>query len=96
MKHTPTPWKIEVVEGLSIYGPEGLLLADLKGNHQTKANAAFIVKAVNCHEEMLTALRSVRNEYRRYVLNDPKNIEDAIGSRVLAQIDRAITKAEGK
>lgn len=45
---------------------------------------------------LLEAAISVRNEYRSYVLNDPKNLEDAKGSRILAQIDRAIAQAEAK
>ena len=89
--HTPTPLKMEYWDG-AIITPE--LLRDKLGT--SLAHSKRIVRAVNSHEELLTALRSVRNEFRAYVLNDPKNLETALGSRILAQIDRAITKAEGK
>lgn len=94
--HTPGPW---------IIGNRGMVYtADLRkaiascenlGHDEpgeADANARLIVAA----PEMLEALISVRNEYRRYVLNDPKNLEDAVGSRVLAKIDAAIAKAEGR
>lgn len=55
--HTPGPWKVEVVEELSIYGPEGCPLAQLQGHHRTRANAHFIVTAVNSHEELLEATK---------------------------------------
>lgn len=84
-EHTPTPLQ---------YTEELDLRKDLKDAGWISSRVDGIVRAVNSHEEMLTALRSVRNEFRAYVLNDPKNLETAIGSQVLAQIDRAITKAE--
>lgn len=79
--YTPTP--SEIVKKLKAYQPINA------------SEFSYVVRAVNAHEEMLDALRSVRNEYRAYVLNDA-NMEDAKGSRILAQIDRAIAKAEGK
>lgn len=96
-QHTPTPWRLDK-ENPDLVRDEkdGFLVTKVTGANdlESHANAEFIVRAVNSHEEMLIALRSVRNEFRAYVLNDPKNLETANGSRILAQIDRAIAKAE--
>lgn len=110
VQHTPTPWGFEkinydayssairTIDPLSKELNGGsFTVAHLAGaNGVAEANAEFIVRAVNSHEVLLSALRSVRNEYRSYILNDPNNLQDSKGSRILAQIDYAISEAEGR
>ena len=67
MEHTPTPWTVfnpdndqHIGDYLEIYH-ESILIADVlrPGPVDAKANAAFIVKAVNSHEELLESLQSI-------------------------------------
>lgn len=61
-KHTPTPWEIlEDKLCIDIKGLDGLFICALADRHydQDKANAQFIVKAVNSHDEMVNALGDV-------------------------------------
>lgn len=88
-QHTPTPWKTMTLNPYIFSGeePEEIAVArfDMKlPLDQQKANAAFIVKAVNCHEELLEAAKSMQAEIRRRV-----------GFTATAW-DEAIAKAEGK
>jgi len=73
-KHTPTPWYQHPTDNGDDCdtntdisgGPEGHTLAHCyTGYHETytaEANAAYIVKAVNCHEELFDALLSMVKE----------------------------------
>src|ERR1700676_1035431 len=59
--HTPLPWK---VDGKSILFANDKVLADkIEGfstsDSQDEVNAAFIVRAVNCHEALLGALKDI-------------------------------------
>lgn len=51
--HTPTPWKLD---GTMVYDTEGHYVAKVSVEEGT-ANAAYIVRAVNAHEELLRALK---------------------------------------
>lgn len=51
MTHTPTPWDVDIMGYLRGPSNENIL--------EVKENAAFIVKAVNCHEELLAACKSI-------------------------------------
>lgn len=55
-KHAPTPWIIDGCSGRMITTPGGYygFIADV----DTKANAAFIVRAVNNHERLVEALEA--------------------------------------
>lgn len=59
--HTPTPWRQgksfpEFVIGCE--EPDGRIIADLGGHRDVAfANAEYIVRAVNNHEELLEALK---------------------------------------
>lgn len=67
-QHTPTPWKV-AESGTWIGGTDnvnsfkaGFLqeIAELRDHHgRGRANAAFIVRAVNAHEELLVILKMV-------------------------------------
>ena len=73
---TPTPWGIERTRDTLWVGPmrpDGIKVASIvfslhcgpdytdEANDQERANAAFIVKAVNSHTALVTALRAARN-----------------------------------
>lgn len=58
-KHTPTPWH---VAGYGILGPKAVLSDQIcvtmnsRPVEERKANVDFIVRAVNAHDELLSAL----------------------------------------
>ena len=55
-EHTPTPWEIQNHEDSLYIGP-----AIIEGNDsEDLANAAFIVKCVNSHEELVSKLKTFR------------------------------------
>ena len=59
--HTPTPWKVGVGPNkeIEIFGPMRMnahpILASLEHDPRD-ANAAFIIRAVNCHDELVNTL----------------------------------------
>ena len=64
-KHTPTPWKASQ-DGTMIYtsgnAPFGFKLVKPSGERlesEIKANATFIVKAVNSHESLVGVVRDL-------------------------------------
>ena len=62
MKHTPTPWKVIEKEGmwddkLDIMTANNITrIASLSQTNNDIANAQFIVKAVNQHDELVSAV----------------------------------------
>lgn len=61
-QHTPTPWK---VDGMDVVSPSEMIVVGClqwcgedRGG-EGEANAAFIVKACNAHDELVAALRDV-------------------------------------
>jgi hypothetical protein len=74
--HTPTPWKL--MKNGRIAGPhiqlargyqDVLGMITMNGDHQNmRANAAFIVKAVNAHDVLVEALNYARSELEAYEL----------------------------
>ena len=79
-KSTPTPWRLETEAGVHrimgendcvaffcVYGRgEGLQ----KFVDEGKANAALIVRAVNHHEELVTALQNLMEDYEDNTVGD--------------------------
>lgn len=70
-KHTPTPWTLSQYtnyEGFSIVSQDGECLAErwydkartVPQNEVLKANAAFMVRAVNGHEALVEALTKIQ------------------------------------
>ncbi len=70
-KHTPTPWKVFLAKnngesllgigedtGAGIVAYNGTMWRD---EAEAKANAAFIVKAVNHHDELVEMVRELSN-----------------------------------
>ncbi len=80
-QHTPTPWSI--IEGrqlTNIKGPNGQQVGQLDMRENGKVDAAFIVKAVNCHEELVAFINACldcksADELMDFVQN---NAEDVI------------------
>lgn len=63
-KHTPTPWQIDVKGEGAITGKDGQLIGRLNNterNEERDANAAFIVRCVNAHDELVEALQDTTN-----------------------------------
>lgn len=58
-KHTPTLWAVNPEHSDEIIDSKGELLCSLYGGsdpEQDDIDAAFIVKAVNCHDDLVGAL----------------------------------------
>jgi len=84
-KHTPTPWSFQPYkseyrgdrEGFSIRALDGKVIAAARGSTRTEeekeANAAFIVRACNAHEKLVSELRValLRIEELESAANDP-------------------------
>ncbi len=91
-KHIPTPWKNN---GGQIEGPGGYpnIVAHVGiVNEQTEldtANAAFIVRAVNAHEEMLVLIKKLWEDHQ---IIEPHH---QIGCDLCVHSAKIISKAEG-
>lgn len=63
-KHTPTPWYFSPIS-CDVWANPGFTICEVyPSGHETeekKANAEFIVRAVNCHDELVEALQRLRN-----------------------------------
>lgn len=98
--HTSTPWDclIENDSVGSIGGREGgrrIHIASISGsmkNPEISADAYFIVKAVNCHDELVSALGRALEELRMIRMKDSDAVYD-ITCRIDAE--RALEKARG-
>lgn len=96
--HTPTPW---FIKNGQLKG-QGLTTGVLYGGNPTelwRANAAFIVKAVNCHEELVEALQETKkmtDELLRTMDIDEDHWyrDDLVGLRV--SVIQALAKAEAE
>ena len=94
MNHTLGPWHI--INSDMVVGPEGQLVADCERTPhcerpapptvEAMANAEFIVRACNAHEELLAALRGLVCELESVNVPAPG----------LIHAKKAIAKAEGK
>lgn len=90
-KHTPTPWAVgRKCESLVTSGIE--IVADCQSTGElpreiSVANAAFIVRAVNAHEELIKMIKNLR---------DLALDADVIDNVHVEEIDFILSKAEGK
>ncbi len=80
--HTPTPW---IVDGNAIRDEAKFCLALVEKNNRS-ANAAYIVKCVNAHEELLAACKEALD----WMLPEFRDAD------VTYKLEIAIAKAEGK
>lgn len=87
MEHTPTPWtkSASLLDGFEkcICTESGETIAFLDNNDDAK----FIVRAVNCHDELVEALK---------VMVDYFKDTTPTHSMVLYKAEQALAKAEGK
>jgi hypothetical protein len=64
-KHTPLPWLLHSEYSTVVMTPGRAIIADTLGidfdADTDRANAAFIVRACNSHEQMVAALREIEN-----------------------------------
>jgi len=63
-KHTPTPWHVGGRDGRIFYAADGYAVSDatvFHGRHEGEhtANAEFIVRACNAHDDLVKALQGV-------------------------------------
>ena len=88
-KHTPTPWELHQDEDLKSWfiWAKGNMAASLprRTDGVDKANAEFIVRAVNSHEALLNKLKHA--QARLFVHEGNSELYDEIG--------KAIAQAEG-
>lgn len=88
-KHTPTPWN--VFEN-TIYGPgtpkgRNTWLAQCRNlDERAPDNAAFIVRAVNCHEELVSIIDLLLDHVKA----------DDLPKGSIGRIRQAIAKAEAE
>jgi len=102
MKHTPTPW--EILGATIIIAPETAYICELcdpkpEANQKLElrspkwdegiANAQFIVKACNCHDELLEALKNAKVAFDHMSRSERVMLVPVIGS-----VEAAIAKVE--
>lgn len=104
--HTPTPWELGA-DGRGIMADNQKLILHVKNTgpehagkpghvsvRESLANAAFIVRAVNSHDELLEAAKNARNVLAALAVGDLKQVR--ADSSALLALRSAIAKAEGK
>lgn len=93
-RHTKGPWWLEMncVQGKN---NENVATICDEGNSSWKANAAFIVRACNNHDELLEALKTLREDIR--MLKDGEWVPDEDSCDASLDVaDKAIENAEDK
>ena len=88
-KHTPTPWFVER-DCIHNNEVEILMLDGIVGKNsrpeEYKANAEFILRAVNCHDDLVKALDGLYSSIKAGKLNL---------NQALADTRAALAKAKG-
>lgn len=104
-KHTPTPWKIDEEYILHDETTVGQLWAEgswspvpgtsIPTFDEMQANAAFIVKAVNVHDELVYALESAKKIIDYLAEHEGRFFDDFDSEMGLqGRINAALTKAQ--
>lgn len=100
-KHTPTPWAVTPIgQGTNDFciHAAGIpwQLAYLAANSQidwpVEANAAFIVRAVNSHDDLVAALKEARSMLKVVSIDEAEDYRQS-WERGLAKIDAALSVA---
>lgn len=102
VEHTPTPWLVDTLDKtgyMRIVQDDKRFfevkdLNPLVGLIGNSNDAAFIVRAVNAHEELLQAAKNACNVLAGLITGDLKEIR--ADSPALQQLRSVIAKAEGK
>lgn len=101
-QRTPTPWKI-FADGENIdIRPENNEITictiqneDYLPSAIEKRNAAFIVKAVNCHDELVQALEECLQNNVNDLLDTDMTADEIEGCGHVIKARKAIAKAKG-
>ena len=92
MKHLEFPISISCQNGRRIVDKTGREIAECNDydfiDREREANAAFIVKAVNCHDELVEALENLQKQLKEHVKFDVKKhyslmVVDALATKTL-------------
>ena len=96
-QHTVTPWKVttdysNANDCLDIWTDEShgsVMIAEVRGhNREARANAQYIVKACNAHEELVEILRNMVNDTEcRCGIATGYVCQNCIGSKALAKLE---------
>ena len=91
MAHTPTPWTAGTYKsgGWPIYAKQGCIDVCPAIAHG-ESDAALIVKAVNCHDELVGAIDKIDSVMRRNLTCSNK-LDKIAG--ILTDIDHLLAKA---
>lgn len=99
MKHAKLPWKVvkTALNAISVKTKGGALVCEIINDDSMtltplmEDNAAFIVRAVNCHEELLGELRNIADAKRfsREHFRDDTEFSDWAQSRARFTIAKA-------
>ena len=89
-----TPWAIDAANGDQVCQTDQLV-GDGLGSPQRLANAEFIVRACNAHDELLAACK-VAEDYVLHHLNAPMGTRLVQRKAAIAALRAAIAKAEGR
>ena len=93
MSHTPTPWKQGYKDNQCIYADYKNVAVVQCKEKEWQANAEFIVRAVNAHDELVLAAKDACIHIRE--LAETLNADYRNNSTFKRLLD-AIAKAEGK
>ena len=102
MTHTPTPWHVSA-HWDSYYSPYYLLHGDVPAdNEQTatsirdqhEANAAFIVRCCNSHDQLVKALELTKDNLSRLIA--AKHSDEVLMSPWLKVVKIALAAARGE
>lgn len=93
-QHTATPWEVNGLEIQAKNKHETLIAEVYEENEFSKANAEFIVKAVNNHNALVEALKNSDKRIRE--LHALFNYKIEKSKLTLSDNERAIAKAEGR
>lgn len=105
---TPRPWRISQPASITMPRNKNIIsgigdsggwsaLADTCNNgpdHNSEANALLIVKAVNCHDELVEELKSLINNYRGQLSAFGEEIRDVVGNTNIAVAEHHLKLAE--
>lgn len=95
--HTPTPWKLSMMENWNLHGPFVNKESPCLGEIYSKSDADYIVRAVNAHEELLETVKGVKNWLRSKQILEIKKGDAWCGFEHWSDVlEQAIAKTEGK
>lgn len=104
--HTPTPWTLELedttysncfevqAEGKTIAHVESWNGEDNDAQEEAEANAAFIVRAVNAHDNLVEALKNLRGNIDVSTINTSAKATAKWGE-LIVRAEAALKLAEG-